>query len=351
MSILRPLLVRALTLIGVFFVVLLLLVVSLGATGFSDRMLGAAISEQLRVERTTLAQTIRDPDRLEQVLRQRRAELEAAYGLNVPWYMRLPRTALQVLTLDLGEARTLRSSEGSSRIIDIVLERLPRTIILLTTSLVITAVIGLAVGVALATRPGSLIDRAISGLAAVSYALPTWWVGIVLILILSIRLRLLPSGGMYSTPPPTEPLARLLDLLKHALLPVLTLVLVSVGPYIYVVRTITLNVAQEDFVSLARAKGLPESRVRYRHVLRAAAPPIVTGLVLGLAGSLTGSILVETVFNWQGMGRLYYEAVVGTPDEAVIVALTFMFTLLYVAARLILEVLYVILDPRVRYSD
>lgn len=350
MSILRPLLIRALTLVGVFFAVLILLVVTLGLTGFSDRMLNATINEQLRAERIALAQTIRDPDRLEQVLATRRRELIASYGLNTPWYRRLPQTLGRVLTLDLGEARTLRSSKGSNRVVDIVLERLPRTVILLTTSLIITAAIGLAVGVALATRPGSRLDRAISTLAAVSYALPTWWVGILLILILAVRWRLFPSGGMYSTPPPTESLARLLDLLKHALLPVLTLVLVSVGPYIYVVRTITLNVAQEDHVALARAKGLPESRVRYRHILRVAAPPIVTGLILGLAGSLSGSILVETVFNWQGMGRLYYDAVAGTPDEAVIVALTFLFTLLYVLARLVLEMLYVFLDPRVRYE-
>jgi peptide/nickel transport system permease protein len=132
---------------------------------------------------------------------------------------------------------------------------------------------------------------------------------------------------------------------------VLTLVLVSVGPYVYSVRTITLNIAQEDHVTLARAKGLPEPRVRNRHILRVAAPPIVTGLIFGLAGSLSGSILVETVFNWQGMGRLYYDALAGTPDEAVIVALTFMFTLLYVGVRILLEVLYIFLDPRVRYTD
>lgn len=351
MSILRPLAARAITLAAVFFVVLFLLVVTLGLTGFSDRMLGAVVGEQLRVERTELAETIRDPDELERVLETRRAELHAFYGLDTPWTFRLPQTVFRVLTLDLGEARTLRSFEGSNRVADIVLERLPNTIVLLTTSLIITAVIGLSVGVNMATRPGSRIDRAVSGFAAISHALPTWWVGILLIFILSIQLRLFPSGGMYSTPPPTQSLPRFLDLLKHALLPVLTLVLVSVGPYIYVVRTITLNVAQEDHVALARAKGLPENRVRYRHILRVAAPPIATGLILGLAGSLSGSILVETVFNWQGMGRLYYEAVIGTPDEAVIVALTFLFTLLYVAARLVLEVLYVFLDPRVRYAE
>jgi peptide/nickel transport system permease protein len=351
MSLLRPLALRALTMIGVFFIVLLLLVLTLGLTGFSDRILSATVGEQLRAERTSLAETIRDPDELERVLAQRRQELEAFYGLDTPWYLRLPGMVLRVMTLDLGEARNLRSFDGSNRVIDIVMDRLPNTMLLLTTSLLITAVIGLTGGVYMATRAGSWLDRAMSSFAAISYAVPTWWIGILLILILSVRLRLLPSGGMYSTPPPTEPLARFLDLVQHALLPVITLVLVSIGPYIYGIRTITLNIAQEDHVAMARAKGLPERRVRNRHILRVAAPTIVTGLIFGLAGSLSGSILVETVFNWQGMGRLYYDSLAGTPDENVIVALTFMFTLLYVLIRLLLEVLYVFLDPRVRYTN
>jgi peptide/nickel transport system permease protein len=351
MSLLRPLALRALTMIGVFFIVLLLLVLTLGLTGFSDRILSATVGEQLRAERTSLAETIRDPDELERVLAQRRQELEAFYGLDTPWYLRLPGMVLRVMTLDLGEARNLRSFDGSNRVIDIVMDRLPNTMLLLTTSLLITAVIGLTGGVYMATRAGSWLDRAMSSFAAISYAVPTWWIGILLILILSVRLRLLPSGGMYSTPPPTEPLARFLDLVQHALLPVITLVLVSIGPYIYGIRTITLNIAQEDHVAMARAKGLPERWVRNRHILRVAAPTIVTGLIFGLAGSLSGSILVETVFNWQGMGRLYYDSLAGTPDENVIVALTFMFTLLYVLIRLLLEVLYVFLDPRVRYTN
>lgn len=350
-SLWRPLLVRALSLIGVLLAVLVLLVVSLGATGFADRILEAQIGEELRALRTALAETIRDPEAVEAALAARRDELRVAYGLDRPWQARLPAMVVRVLRLDLGEARTLRSFEGSSRIGAIILERLPNTVILLTTALLITAAIGIALGTYLSTRPGSAIDRLLSYFAAVSYALPAWWTGILLILILSFYLQLLPSGGMYSTPPPEGGLARLLDLAHHALLPIITLVLVSLGPYIYVVRTMTLSVAQEDHVTVARAKGMPEAIVARRHVLRVAAPPIVTGLILGLAGSLGGSILVETVFNWQGMGRLYYEAILGTPDEGLIVGLTFMFTLLYVIARLILEVLYVLLDPRVRYDD
>lgn len=346
-----PLGLRALTMIGVFFVVLLMLVLTLGLTGFSDRILSSVVGEQIRVERTALAETIRDPDELERVLNERRVALEAFYGLDTPWYYRLPGTVFRVLRLDLGEARSLRSFDGSSRIIDIVLERLPNTMLLMTTSLVIVAVLGLGLGLFVATRPGTWLDRAVSGFAAVTYAIPTWWIGILLILVLSVQWRLLPSGGMYSTPPPTEPWPRFWDLARHALLPVLSMVLVSVGPYVYAVRTITLNIAQEDFVAMARAKGLPERRVRNVHILRVAAPPIVTGLIFGLAGSLSGSILIETVFNWQGMGRLYYDALAGTPDEGVIVALTFMFTLMYVGIRLLLEVIYIFLDPRVSYAD
>ncbi len=350
MSYLRPLAFRALSLLGVLFVVLVLLVVTLGATGFSDRLLNAQVGEEIRGLRTSLAQTIRDPQELEQTLEARRQDLIKFYDLDKGWVYRLPRTVARVITMDLGEARTLKSTEGSRKVSDIVMDRLPNTALLLTTSLLITAAIGLLAGVRLATRVGSKTDRAVSYFSAVSFATPAWWMGILLILIFGFKLNILPSGGMYSAPPPEGGFARFGDLLQHAILPVLTLVLVSVGPYIYTVRTMTMNVAQEDHVTMARAKGMPEGIVTRRHILRVAAPPIVTGLILGLAGSLGGSILVETIFNWRGMGRLYFEAVSGTPDENVIVALTFVFTLLYVIARFILEVLYVVLDPRVRYS-
>jgi peptide/nickel transport system permease protein len=350
LSVLRHLVVRSLTMLAVLVVVQVLVVVTLGATGYSDGMLEAVIGEQLRALRPTLAETIRDPDALEEAIRVRREELEALYGLDRSWQSRLPAMVLRVFTLDLGEAHTLRSSTGSSRIVDIVLERIPNSVLLLAGSLVVTAAAGLLLGARLAGRAGTRIDRIVSGFSAISYAFPTWWVGILLILLLSFRLGWLPSGGMYSAPPPAGGLPRLLDLLKHALLPLLTLTLAGIGPYIYAVRTVTMNVAQGDHVTVARAKGTPERVVSRRHILRVAAPPIVTGLIMGFAGTLGGSILVETVFNWQGMGRLYYEAIAGTPDEMVIVALTFVYTLIYVTARMILELLYLLLDPRIRYG-
>ena len=329
--------------------VLVMLVVALGATGFSDRILTAIVNQEMRGIREGLARTIRDPEQLEQVLRTQREEREKFYSLDRPWHQRLPDMVRRLILLDLGEARTLRSFQGSPKVLTMVLERLPYTMLLITTASVITAVVGLAVGVKLATRIGSKLDRSVSYASAISYALPAWWTGILLILLLAFQLRILPSGGLHSTPPPEGGIARFLDLLYHAILPVITLVLVSLGAWAYTVRTMVLNTAQEFFVTVARAKGLPESSVMRRYILRVAAPPIVTNLVLGLAASLGGAILTETVFNWPGMGRLYYDAILAA-DEAVIVALTFMFTLLYVLARFILEVLYLVLDPRIRYT-
>ncbi len=339
---------RAATLFGVLLAVLLILIVTLGATGVSDRILNAIVSEDLRAFRQSVSQTIRDPDELEKAVETQRQVLIQFYGLDTPWYQRLPDALRRVFTLDLGSARNLRTFQGSSKVSDLISERLPNTIILVTSALAITAVIGLMVGVRLAVRVGSRLDRAVSYLSAASNALPSWWTGILLIVVFSVQLRVLPVGGILSAPPPTDDIGRALDILWHAILPIMTLVVISVGGWTYSVRTMVLNTAQEDFVTTARAKGLPESTVMKRHILRVAAPPIATSLILGLAGSIGGAILTETVFNWPGMGRLFYDAI-SSVDEAVIVALTFMFTLVYVVARFLLEILYIILDPRVRY--
>lgn len=347
---------RGVTLLGVLFVVLILVVVTLGATGFSDRVLDSIVSEDLRGIRQSLSQTIRDPDQLQNVLEARKITLEEFYGLDQPWYTRLPDMVRRVIMLDLGEARTLRSFEGSAKVSDLIIERLPYTILLITTASFITAMIGLPLGILLATRVGSKLDRGISYASAISYAVPAWWAGIILILLFVYEFRQfagflifpLPEG-IYSTPPPEDGLNRFLDMLWHAALPILTLVIVSVGAWTYVVRTLVLNTAQEFFVTVARAKGIPERMVMRNYILRVAAPPIATNLVFGITASLGGAILTETVFNWPGMGRLAFEAI-NQADETVIIGLTFMFTLIYVITRFLLEVLYLILDPRIRYQ-
>jgi len=348
MGLKRTLLARFASLIAVLVVVLFMVVIVLGATGVSDNILEARISEELRGLRQQLAQRIRDPQELERVMLAQREELVQSYGLDKPWYTRLPDMVRRVLVLDLGVSRTISSFSGSTRIVDIVMERIPNTLLLVTVATAISAAIGITAGVKIATKPGSKIDRVSSYFSAVSFALPTWWTGILLILVLAFQFRIFPYGGMYSAPPPQDQLGRALDLIWHSALPVLTLVSAIVGSWIYGSRTVVLNVAQEDFVNVARAKGLPESIVMRRYIIRVSAPPILTNIILGLAASVGGAILTETVFGWPGMGRLYYDAITSF-DETLIVALTYLFTLIYILARFALDVLYIILDPRVRY--
>jgi len=348
MGLARTLFVRGLTLLVVLFGVLFLTVLILGATGLSDKILNSMMNEELRGIRQSLVTQIRDPDELNRAMERIKQQLIISYGLDKPWYVRLPQMMWRILCLDLGNAKNIQSFTGSKKISDIILERLPNTIILTTTAIVINFIIGLVIGVTVVTKHGSLLDKFVSVFSAISYAIPTWWLGLINILVFAFYLGIFPYTGMFSVPPPTELIPRIIDMLWHAVLPIITLVVALSGSWIYTARSLMLSTAQEDFVNVARAKGLPEGIVKRRYIIRVVAPPILTNAILGLAGSIGGAILTETVFGWPGMGTLYYEAIMSL-DESLILALTYVFTLVYVVARFILEVLYVILDPRVRY--
>jgi len=345
----RVLLVRGLTLVIVLYGVLILTGVIIGATGLSDTVLSNIVEERVRLIRQQLSQRIKDPSQLNEAVEAVKQELIRAYDLDKPWYVRIPKVIYQIMMLDLGTSRTASSFSGSNRVSDIILERLPNTILMVTTAVLISSLVGLSVGLRVAVKAGRLSDRLVSFSAAVSYSLPAWWFGMVVILIFAYELRLFPPGGM-TTPglATADPLTRAADLLWHLFLPVFTLFTALVGSWIYVTRAIIVSISREDFVLVGRAKGLPEKLIRRRYLLRASAPPILTNMVLGLAGSITGAILTEAIFNWPGMGSLYYDAITSL-DINLVLALTYMYTLVYVIARFVLEVLYIVLDPRVRY--
>ncbi len=347
-GLIRKLSFKAISLLLVLFTVLLLVALILGATGVSDRILTGIVTEEVRQYRASVIKHITDPQELNKATEAFKDQLIKSYGLDQPWYTRLPNMIQRVILLDLGTSKNLQTFTGSTKVSDLVMERLPNTVLLVTTAIAINSLIGLFLGVRLATVVGAKIDRALSYFSAISYALPTWWTGIIFILIFAFYFRFFPFGGMFSAPPPPTELQRFIDLIWHATLPIIVLVIANVGVNIYVTRTMVLNTAQEDFVLMAKVKGLPESLIRRRYIMRVAAPPILTNIILGLAGSIGGAILTEIVFDWPGMGRLFYDAV-ATNDESLILALTYMFTLIYVIARFILEILYVVLDPRVRY--
>jgi peptide/nickel transport system permease protein len=227
------------------------------------------------------------------------------------------------------------------------MERLPRTILLFTTATIISAIIGIILGLVAARKRGSFIDKFVTFAALISASFPMWWIGMIMIEIFAYGLNLFPSGGMTSIPPPKEPLAYVADVLYHMTLPLLTIVLVSFGGWAYVTRSILVGATKEDYVLAAKARGLAEKSILFRHILRPSLPPILTMIALSLAASLSGAIITEIVFNWPGMGLLYWQAI-ETLDIPVILGLTYIFTLVFVVAMLILDILYIILDPRIR---
>lgn len=330
--------------------ILIALNLVLGLTGYSDKILRSVIDEQKRALAIQLAQSIRDPKQLEEVMGSKQKELEVIYGIDKPWIERLPQETWRAARLQFGDARVLRSFGGSSRISDIVLERLPYTLLMMLPAFLIVTVISVPVGAWLAMRAGSRLDRLFTFFSASSLSIPAWWLGIILILLFAVKLRILPSGGLYSTPPPEGTWLRFLDLLRHAILPVSTLVLVTIGPAIYLVRSITLRIAQEQYVTYARASGFNESRILRRYILRPAAPPITTQLGLSLAGAFGGAILTETVFKWPGMGLLYWEAISGTPDMGLAVALTVLESIIFLVIMFSLDILNAWLEPRIRLA-
>ncbi|MEM3677521.1 MAG: ABC transporter permease [Candidatus Bathyarchaeia archaeon] len=268
-------------------------------------------------------------------------------GLDRPFYQRIPKYLSQVITWDFGSAQFLTSDSGSTRVKDIILERLPRTALLFTTGSILSVLLGLAVGLSMGRRPGGLLDRSITGFAMVSYSLPLWWTGMLMILVFSAQLRILPPGGFVSIPPPEDPILYGLDVLRHMLLPLVTMLLVNFGGMAYITRNIIVGIFQQDYIFTARARGIPERIVAYRHALRAASPPIVTIAGFSIVFSIFGAIISETVFNWKGMGLLFWEAI-NMQDVPVILGLTYVSIFLYILLIFILDLTYAFLDPRVR---
>ncbi len=268
-------------------------------------------------------------------------------GLDRPFYQRAPKYLLQVLTWDFGRAQFLLSDSGSRQVKDIILERLPRTALLFTTGSILSIVIGLTSGLLIGKNPGSFHDKVMTGFALISYSMPLWWIGMIMILVFSSHLGILPAGGFVSIPPPEHKLLYALDVLRHMLLPLLTIILVGFGGMAYVTRNIILGVFQQDYIYAARVRGIPERTITYKHALRAASPPIVTIAGFSLVFSIFGAIISETVFNWKGMGLLFWEAI-NMQDVPVVLGLVYISIFLYVSLIFVLDLTYVLLDPRVR---
>ncbi len=269
------------------------------------------------------------------------AEIRARYGLDRPFLEQLWRYLVQVASGDLG--LSFRSREP---VMQELLARVPATLLLVGTSLVLSVVAGVWIGALIGRRPGSALDSWVSAVAVALFSMPVFWLGLMLVLLFAVELRWLPAMGMASVDGPRNGLGRIADIAVHMVLPVVSLMTVSVGQYVRLTRSAVAEVMAEPFVATARAIGYPERRVLMGHALPNALLPVVTVLGLQLGLMLTGAVLTETVFSWPGLGRLIYDAILAR-DTPVIMGAFILMSATVAAASLLTDLLYAALDPRV----
>jgi len=274
-----------------------------------------------------------DPIFLEQLRRQ--------FGLDQPLHVQLWVYLKSVLTLDLGF-----SHRQQMPVARLIMERLPATLLLTGAAFAFAVAGGVALGALAARRVGTWADSAITVLALTFYATPLFWVGLMLVLVFSVWLEWLPSFGMNSVGVEMHGLAVVWDVAQHLLLPALTLGLFYLAVYARLTRATMLEVADQDFVKTARAKGVPEGRIIRAHVLRNALLPVITFAGIQAGQLVGGSILVETVFAWPGIGRLAFEALLSR-DYPVLLGVFFCTSVIVVLFNLATDLLYAVIDPRV----
>jgi peptide/nickel transport system permease protein len=269
------------------------------------------------------------------------ADLRAQFGLDQPLYVQLYRYVGNILTLDLGY-----SFRQGAPVLDLIMERLPATLILTLTAFWISLLAGVALGVAASARVGKFTDSLITGTALLFYATPLYWAALMAVLVFSVQLGWLPGFGYETVGSGYGGFDRAVDILKHLILPALTLGLFFMAVYMRMTRASMLEVAQQDFVKTARAKGLAPSVIRRRHILRNALLPVVTLAGLQAGQLVGGAVLTETVFAWPGIGRLMFESLAAR-DYNTILGVFLVSALMVIIFNIITDIVYRLIDPRI----
>ena len=257
--------------------------------------------------------------------------LRELLGFDQPVHIQLWRFMERVATGDFGTS--LRFQEPA---LALVLDRLPSTVLLAFTALSVAGVIALPLGVLSAVRRNSVWDHAAMGVALLGQSMPIFWTGIMLITIFAVALDLFPSSGSGT--------------IRHLVLPTVALGFLSTGRVTRLVRGRMIEVLGEDYVRTARAKGLTESCVLYRHALRNCLLPVITIMGLELGSTLGGAVVTEMVFAWPGVGRLIVSAIFAR-DYPLVQAAVLIVAAMFVVVNLVVDLLYVVIDPRVRYGS
>ncbi|MGB3418348.1 MAG: ABC transporter permease [Mesorhizobium sp.] len=270
--------------------------------------------------------------------------LRQSWGLDQSALTRLANYVWALAHFDLG-----RSVAFSRPVLDVILERLPNTLLLMGSATALSFALGSLFGIIAGARPGSLRDRFLSIGSLALYAVPSFWFGLVLIVVFAVDLRWLPVGGIETIASGRTGLSRAADIAVHLVLPVTALGLIYLALYLRMMRAGMAEIWRMDFILAARAKGLPRRRIVLAHVARNALLPLVTMLGLQSAQMLGGSVVIESVFAVPGLGRLAQEAV-GARDTPLLMGIILTSAVLVVVINLAVDIAYAFLDPRVGAS-
>lgn len=330
------------TVVGVY---LTILIANMG--GYVDQIQRATIREDVNqilrndVSFKLLAQEEKDA-RTSEMIRLR----EKRVGLDQPFAIRSFRFLRNALTLNLGWAQNMASDSGSRQVRNIMLERLPPTLFLFASSNILLFFFSVLIALSLSRRYGTIWDRILVGLAPTGSA-PGWFYGIFLIVIFAAVFRVLPYGGMVSAPPPENSFDYFLSLLQHLILPVSAITLSTIFLNAYNWRTFFLIYSSEDYVEMAKAKGLSPRMLESRYILRPTLPTIISTFALTLITLWTGAPILEGVFNWPGLGQTLLQAI-GQYETSVIVGSTVIFAYMLALTVFLLDFIYALVDPRVK---
>jgi peptide/nickel transport system permease protein len=269
-------------------------------------------------------------------------QLERMLGLDKPLHERFLLWLLNVVRGDWGNSWGVAFGQP---VIDLIKSRLANTVMLMGISLGLSIIIALPIGIYSAIRQYSIIDYVVTGLSFFGMSMPTFWFGIMMLIVFSVGLRWFPAGGV-STPGLEDDL---IDRLRHLVLPVAVLSLYNVAGWSRYVRSSMLEVLGQDFLRTAKAKGLTEQTVLIKHALRNALIPFITLVGLTLPELFGGAIITETIFAYSGMGILYLNAIMAS-DWPLVQAIMVILASLVIFSNLLADVLYAVVDPRIRYD-
>lgn len=271
--------------------------------------------------------------------------IRAIHGYDQPFYLRYVRW-LQALIVrgDLGFSRRYQIP-----VAELIGRNIPRTILLMGLSMGLAIIIAIPIGIFSATRQYSLLDHLGTGFAFFGFAVPNFWLGMLLMILFAVHLRWLPAAGMRSVGFELEGWALIADRARFLILPVITLATAMMAAWMRYMRSSMLEVLHQDYIRTARAKGLDERLIIYKHGLRNALMTMITLIALAIPGLFSGAILTEAVFAFPGMGRAFWHALVAR-DTFPVIAIIMMLATLTIVFNLIADILYAFADPRVRYD-